>query len=261
MGRKSLYELLASAKKDDAKEFLLSLTNYIEKRGEERPPSANITPSSLKCIRQIVYKLLSTPVEDEKRSYNLKGITEVGIYRHETLQEYITQIPSWEFIDVEKYVKEKGLDLRIGEKTDHELHLYDDKNRISYMCDGIIKNSDGKYFILEIKTMMSMKFMRIKDEIPDEYKLQATCYSYLMQIPDVMFLFEDRDLLTKKAMVFTPTQEEKNHIRGLIYRVNKFADENIIPEKPDVDRKVCQYCRYKKRCNSDGIVQTTRENN
>lgn len=261
MGRKSLYELLASAKKDDAKEFFLSLTNYIEKCWEERPLSANITPSSLKCIRQIVYKLLSTTVEDEKRSYNLKGITEVGTYRHETLQEYITQMPSWEFVDVEKYVKEKGLDLRIGEKTDHELHLYDDKNRISYMCDGIIKNNTGKYFILEIKTMMSIKFMRIKDEIPDEYKLQATCYSYLMKIPDVMFLFEDRDLLTKKAMVFTPTQEEKNHIRDLIYRVNKFADENTIPEKPDVDRKVCQYCRYKKRCNSDGIVQTTRENN
>lgn len=259
MGRKSLYELLASAKKDEAKEFLLSLTNYIEKSGEERKPSASITPSSLKCIRQIVYKLLAMPVEEEKRSYNLKGITEVGTYRHEALQEYITQMPSWEYVDVEKYVKEKGLELRIGEKTDHELHLYDDKNRISYMCDGIIKNNDGKYFILEIKTMVSMKFMMIKNEIPDEYKLQATCYSYLMQIPDVMFLFEDRDLLIKKAMVFTPTQEEKNYIRDLIYRVNKFADENIIPEKPDVDRKVCQYCRYKKRCSSDGIIQFTKE--
>ena len=70
--------------------FLNGLTYTIEKLNQDNKhmPSATFSPSSMKCDRQMIYKLLSVPIDDKKDSYQLVGICENGTARHECIQSY-----------------------------------------------------------------------------------------------------------------------------------------------------------------------------
>jgi ferredoxin len=46
-------------------------------------------------------------------------------------------------------------------------------------------------------------------DVLDKHKAQAISYSMLMQIPDVLFLYVDRDLYNKKTFLYTPSAQEK----------------------------------------------------
>jgi CRISPR/Cas system-associated exonuclease Cas4 (RecB family) len=261
--------MIKGAKKEEvdyATDFLSSLTYTIEKVNQENKhkPSATFSPSSMKCDRQMIYKLLSVPIDDKKDSYQLVGICESGTDRHEHIQSYVNKMKDMdidcEYINVADYVREHKLPLRIGKESnfldEFETHLYTyEDNEVfpynsSFLCDGIIKFK-GKYFILEIKTQASMKAMRQTD-VQEEHKAQATAYSLFLGINDVMFLYEDRDLLGKKCFIYSPTEEEKNNLQDRLLKDWAMYKNNTICAKPDVDRKVCLYCAYKKTCSKGG---------
>ena len=161
---------------DYATDFLSSLTYTIEKVNQETKhiPSATFSPSSMKCDRQMIYKLLSVPIDDKKDSYQLVGICESGTDRHEHIQSYVNKMKDMdidcEYINVADYVREHKLPLRIGKESnfidEFETHLYTyEDNEVfpynsSFLCDGIIKFK-GKYFILEIKSLTNRMFMRL----------------------------------------------------------------------------------------------------
>ena len=253
---------------DYATDFLSSLTYTIEKYNMDNKhmPSATFSPSSMKCDRQMIYKLLSVPIDNKKDSYQLVGICESGTARHEVIQSYVNKMKDMsidcEYINVADYVREHKLPLKIGKESnfvdEFETHLYTkhdfgENNPFvfdsSFLCDGIIK-FNGKYFILEIKTQASMKAMRQTD-VQEEHKAQATAYSLFLGINDVMFLYEDRDLLGKKCFIYSPTDEERSN---LLKRLNSdwgLAMNKTICAKPNLDKKVCLYCNYKKECRTN----------
>lgn len=258
MSRRSLFDLINNAQKEEkdyASEFLTDLIYSIEKYDKlnEHINSKTVSPSSMKCLRAMVFKLLGKPKDKAKIPYTLIHICESGSQRHEALQKAILNMKDMgidcEYVNVKDYVTEHNLPLRVGTESDfengiYETHLYDDKNRISFLCDGIIKYK-GKYFILEIKTESAGKFMKQKD-VMAEHKYQATAYSLLLDIPDVMFLYENRDVLNKKVYIYTPTKQEKDKLQQKILSAIDYADKNEIPPKPvEVG---CRYCSYKEVC-------------
>ena len=82
-----------------------------------------------------------------------------------------------------------------------------------------------------------------------EHKYQATAYSLLLGIDDVMFLYENRDMLNKKVYLFTPSRKNKDDLLAKICRALKCADKNEIPDKPlTADKTTCCYCNYKESC-------------
>lgn len=264
MSRKALLDLISNAQKDEqdyASEFLTDLTYATEKLDKlnESEASKTISPSSMKCLRAMVFKLLGRPKDREKASYQIIDICASGTSRHESLQKMIYNMNSLgidcEYVNVKNYVKSHKLPLRIGKpsnfkKGEFETHLYSDKYRASFLCDGIIKYK-GKYFILEIKTESSGKFMKQKD-VMEEHKNQAIAYSLFLDIPDVMFLYENRDVLNKKVYIYTPSRQDKEKLQQLILDAINNADTNTIPAKPDnVSRELCQYCSYKEVCNKE----------
>ena len=119
---------------DYATDFLSSLTYTIEKVNQENKhkPSATFSPSSMKCDRQMIYKLLSVPIDDSKDSYQLVGICESGTDRHEHIQSYVNKMKDMdidcEYINVADYVREHKLPLKIGKESnfvdEFETHLY-----------------------------------------------------------------------------------------------------------------------------------------
>lgn len=261
MGRKSLFELINNAKKEEkdyASEFLTDLTYSIEKwdKINEHESSKTISPSSMKCFRAMVFKLMGKPKDKEKRSYQLIDICANGSSRHEALQQMIYNMKNLgidcDYVNVKDYVEKHKLPLRVGKASDFdrgefETHLYSDKYCASFLCDGMLKYK-GKYFILEIKTESASKFMKQKD-VMEEHKNQATAYSLFLGIPDVMFLYENRDLLNKKVYVYTPTKQDKHNLECTILDAIKHAKDNKIPDKPvDAGKELCKYCSYKEVC-------------
>lgn len=258
MSRRTLFDLINNATKDEkdyASEFLTDLTYSIEKLDKlnEHESSQSVSPSSMKCIRSMVFKLMGKPKDKAKKPYTLINICESGSQRHEALQRTIYQMKDvgidCEYVNVEDYIKENNIRLIVQKSSDfatgrYETHLYSLPYRASFLCDGVIKYK-GKYFILEIKTESSGKFMKQKD-VMEEHKAQATAYSLLLGIPDVMFVYENRDVLNKKAYIYTPTEQEKQVLEQKILKAIACNASNKIPDKPiDVD---CRYCNYKEVC-------------
>ena len=259
MARKSLFELINNASKEEhdyASEFLTDLTFSIEKYDKihEHASSNTISPSSMKCERGMVYKLIGTEKDKEKRSYQIIDICQSGSQRHEAIQQSICNMKEigldCEYVNVKDYVEEHNLPLRIGKEGTFETHLYSDKHRASFLCDGIIKYK-GIYYILEIKTESSGKFLKQKD-VMEKHKNQAIAYSLFLGIPSIMFLYENRDILSKKTFIYTPTKKEKKELEEKIFRCLQNASNNVIPEKPkEYGRDLCQYCPYKNRCENE----------
>ena len=119
------------------------------------------------------------------------------------------------------------------------------------MCDGIIKYKNH-YYILELKTESSFKFVNRKDVDSSHYK-QATAYSLAFGIDQVLFVYINRDVLDMKAFMFNVTDEMKESLVGYIEECDGYISRMITPPKPeDVPKKACNYCMYKTQCRKDG---------
>ena len=255
MSRKSLAAMIKAGKEDTPSSFLASLTKAIGIQ-EQREPSKTFKPSSLSCIRRAVFEVLGEPRNTSPQTAMSHGITSAGTFIHEYIQSQCLKMSGFEYINVGDYVREKELSLEVRKEQDiengeYETKLYSPEYNISFLCDGIIKRRD-KYFILEIKSCGNQKMFHL-EEVPDEYKQQAISYSQLLQIPDVLFLFVNRDLFQKKAFMYSPTREEIRYWQDKLAYGFECVREKKVPEKPKwANNKFCQYCKYVNSCNYYG---------
>ena len=132
-----------------------------------------------------------------------------------------------------------------------ETKLYHKELNMSFMCDGIIKYK-GRYYILELKTENSYKFMNRKDVDPSHYN-QGTAYSLALGIDQVLFVYISRDILDMKAFMFNVTDEMRDNLLEYIYECDGYIERQITPPKPEnITRKACTYCGYREQCKKDG---------
>ena len=241
------------------KQFLQDLIASIEKNAEANSgkPSKTYKPSSMNCTRQMVYQVLGVEPDPGKTTYQLEGICESGTDRHIRIQQAIEKIKDilnvdCVYIDVADFVNQRNLtDLEIVAKSGMETKLYNKKYNMSFMCDGIIKYK-SKYFIFEFKTETADKFYRRDDVDPNHYN-QATAYSINFGIDNVLFVYENRNTLDKKAYIRNVTDEMKEELIGKIEYCDSYLKQLKAPPKPaDVSKKACSYCAYRTRCGKDG---------
>ena len=248
----------ANEKLSPEQSFLTDLKKSIEMSAEEerRKPSQTYKPSSMKCIRNMYYQRAGMEPDEELSSYCSVGICNSGSDIHIRVQTYIEKMKDHgidcEYIDVADFVKSRNLDyLEIVSKSGMETKLYHKTLNMSFMCDGIIRYKNH-YYILEIKTEASFKWSSRTDTDPAHYK-QGTAYSVAFNLPEVMFLYINRDILDMKAYRFIPTDQMKEELVGDIEECDGYVDRLICPPKPvDIPRNVCNYCSYKTQCRKDG---------
>ena len=239
---------------------------------EKSPSSPSYKPSSLVCPRMMYFIRTGTEPDTGKVDPASVGIFESGTDRHDRIQHVLDGMKDlgmeFEYIDVPTYVKQKKLkDIKIVEKKGMETKCYNEKLKMSFLTDGIIRYiPEDKYFIFEYKTEVTQKFQRReKQEITHE--IQATAYALNFNINDVLFVYEDRNVCNKKAFRYTVTDEDKQtKVVKKIKYVEKCIKENTVPRKvlnEDLgiqgdygnDRKcgepakVCNWCAFKKACN------------
>ncbi len=238
-----------------ADKFLNEFIRTIQANQRTGIPSKTYKPSSMGgCSRSIYYELTGAPTDGVPEDYSFTGICESGTARHETLQNYVMQMKDagfeWEWVDPAEYVSEKKIPhMQVVERSGNEVKFYNDLYNMRFLCDGIVKLGD-RYFILEFKTESCYKFDK-HDDAWKAHKMQATCYSLCFDIDDIIFIYENRDVCTKKAFLVTVTDEMKDEVEEKIAEIDMAIDEGYVPDKED-SASECQYCDYKRQCRQDG---------
>lgn len=239
------------------KQFLMDLEYSIQKTDEKNTklPSKTYKPSGMLCTRQMVYQVLGYEPDKNANTASLIGICESGTDRHLRIQKAINDMKNngidCEYIDVADYIKLRNIpDIEIIEKKEMETKLYNPKMNLSFLCDGIIKYHN-QYYILEIKTESSNKFMS-RNSVDESHYDQAIAYATNLLIDKVLFLYECRDVCLKKTYIFTVTDEMKENFIGKLEYCDSYVKKIKIPPKPEnVLKKACNYCKYKKYCERD----------
>lgn len=238
--------------------FLSDLKRSIEliDAVEQRKPSTYYKPSSLHCIRNMYYQRTGTDQDPSDTSYCLIGICNSGTDIHVRIQVAVDRMKEsgidCEYINVGDYVKSRELnDLEIVSQSGMETHLRHKKLNLSFLCDGIIRYQ-GHYYILELKTESGFKWQQ-RTGVNEAHYNQGTTYSLCLGIPEVIFVYINRDTMDMKSYMFVPTAEQKSGIVDLINTCEGYVERNIVPPKDeDISRKTCQYCSYRTRCGKDG---------
>jgi len=239
-------------------DFLNDLKRSIEMTADKggRLPSKTYKPSGMNCIRASYYQIMGVQPDESSSSYSMVGICNSGTDIHVRVQTAVEQMKEngmdCEYIDVADFVKQRNLDyLDIVSKNGMETKLYHKKFNMSFMCDGIIKYKNH-YYILELKTESSFKFMNRKDVDPSHYQ-QGTAYSLAFGLDEVIFVYINRDILDMKSFMFKVTPEMKENLVGYIEECDGYVNRMIAPPKPEnVTKKACSYCGYKTQCRKDG---------
>lgn len=266
MARKSLKNImrLIDVAKEELpveKSFLDDLKRSIELTDEKnkRLPSQTYKPSSLKCDRNMYYQVIGMTPDEVNSSYIGIGICNSGSDIHERIQQSILDMKAngmdCEYLNVADYVKSRELkDLEIVKEPnfdnkEYETKLYHKKLNISFLCDGIIRYKN-RYYITEFKTESSNKFWQRQGVDESHYK-QATAYSLMLDINEVIFIYICRDNLEMKSYLFKPTSDMKNELIGSIDTVNNYILKKMLPPKQNIPKNICQYCNYRSSCKID----------
>ena len=239
-------------------DFLNDLKRSIEITADKnhRLPSKTYKPSGMNCIRASYYQIVGIKPDEENSNYVLVGICDSGADIHVRIQTAVARMLSngmdCEYIDVKKYVLFRELtDVEVISQNGMETKLYHKKLNMSFMCDGIIKYKNH-YYILELKTENSYKFINRKVVDPSHYN-QAIAYSLAFGIDQVLFVYISRDVLDMKAFMFNVTNDMKQNLIGYIEECDGYVSRMIAPPKSeDVSKKACSYCIYKTQCRKDG---------
>ena len=262
---KNIFNLIDAEKADLSVEqaFLNDLNRSIELTDEKnsRPGSKTYKPSGMNCIRQSYYTITGAKEDEHNANSGIIGICESGSDRHMRIQKAVMQM--WyndmecEYVNVADFVEFRDLTeyLDIVSRPDplhgeYETKLYHKTLNMSFLCDGIIRYKNH-YYILEIKTESSYKFMNRKDVDPSHYH-QAIAYSIALGLDDVIFLYECRDNCDKRAFMYHVTDDMKQELLGYIEECDSYIKKMKVPPIPqDVAKKTCSYCHFKGVCNKD----------
>ena len=218
-------------------------------------PSQKYKPSSLHCMRNMYFQVTGADLDKKSdKTGDFYGICESGEDRHIRIQRAISNMKKYgvycEYVDVEEYVKQNNLNLEVVSKKEFETKLYDKERNLIFLCDGILKYKD-KYYILEIKTETSFKWMD-RQRIDQNHNYQSYAYSLELGIEDVLFIYENRDICSKKSFISHITDEERQEIANRLSKCDEYVSRKVVPPfEENVTPKTCQYCDYKSVCRAN----------
>lgn len=261
MGRTSLRAVLGLVNRETMKEpaqaFLDDLIYVIQKPNYDPNwrQSPWYKPSSMGCTREMYYiRTQEAPnPSTEPNSYELIGMAESGSARHDSIQHWIAAMKDagidCEYVDVETYVKQRNLPIKIIEKKGMETKCFDPRYNMSFLTDGIVRYR-GRYFIFEFKTETSMKWNR-RTMIEDKHVYQGCAYALSFGISQVIFVYENRDTCAKKAYLLEATPELiRQRVVNPMEVCEKSIRRKVVPCRPD--RCPDNYCPYSNACMRDG---------
>jgi hypothetical protein len=244
---------LAKFNSSNSSEFLRLYESALDEDilgGETKTPSRTFAPSQIRCKRVSWFRLRGVEPEKESvvdRATNFTAM--VGTACHRNIQEILSKKLDSDWVDPEEYLKLKQLPYKyscIHNDYETQIEIFEPVP-IKFAPDGIIYWKD-KYWLLEIKTSEYSSFDKLSN-IKPQHLDQVKCYATLLDIHNVLVLYQDRMYGGLKCYEVKITDDDIQEIWNMFNEVIDCVNKNIAPEKP-MDRKYCtpSYCRYCKVC-------------
>lgn len=203
--------------------------------------SKYVSPSGLGCQVSIAWKLTGAPTTPQRESFQSRGFAEAGEDRHKRIQEFLSKTPYW--VDVEKYIKDKKLNLQVVRHDGYEVLLVSPEYQARFKLDGMLF-IDGHYYVLEIKTERQAA-NSTRTSPADKHQKQGISYTLMLDTDRILWVYEGRDFLEQKPFVQLVNKDDKKGLDKYIKDAIKYKDT---PEKLSRDEKSCTYCVFKNYC-------------
>lgn len=242
-------------------DFLDMYTKCIEKEIVESNSEVKhktFAPSQMRCDRVSWFRLRGTqPDKVNNPDIGLNFTAQIGTACHEAIQARLSKELGSDWISVNRWVEMNpeifaGYDMEIKQKGYESLIDLKKPYPVRFACDGII-NYQGKIRLLEIKTA---EFASLNDLTgPKEKHLdQIKCYSTLLHIPNVIFLYQERTYGDMKCFEITIPEYAQDDIRTRMSNVMHLAEVNIAPDGLPINDPDCtpSMCPYYKKCKEWG---------
>ena len=229
-------------------------------------PSTRYKPSSMHCMRNMYFQAMYTDLDSsDQKTPELIGICESGEDRHKRIQTVIMNMRKYgidcDYVDVKQFVAERNLPVKVVSDNGFETKIIDEERNISFMCDGIIKYK-GEYYIVEIKTEASRKWAA-RENVAPYHHYQAWTYSLEFGLDNILFIYENRDVCSKKPYMYHVTQENRDFIENRVRTCSEYVSAGKVPPKENTPEEVkaCVYCEYRTTCKACGDGEAKNEEN
>lgn len=215
------------------------------------PKHKTFAPSSFRCPRINWFRLRGVqPDEITSPDRTLDFSANIGTACHEIIQKNLSEALGEDWIDVGEYLKSLNLDwdysvTKSGYETLIEIHS---PIPIRFACDGIIR-FNGKLYLLEIKTSEYASFDELTNP-KEQHEDQIKCYSTLLQLEDVLVLYQDRLYGGLKCYEVKVTSADNRAVWDRFKYVQDMVDANIAPDRLPKGDGWCTaaHCPYYKKC-------------
>ena len=209
-------------------------------------------PSQMRCDRVSWFRLRGVqPDVATNPDRATEFIAEIGTACHELIQHRVSEKLQADWIEVEEWVRSNPTLF-----ADYEMNItksgYESRVEMTkpypvrFGCDGIIR-FNNKIYILEIKTTESATLADLI-EPKQKHMDQIRCYSTLLQIPDILFFYQDRTYGDAKCFEVNLTPNDWDEVKHKMDDVIWHVDANIAPDglpvgDPDCSQSMCPYYR------------------
>lgn len=217
-----------------------------------RPKSRTFAPSSMRCNRKSWFRLRGTePDILNSPDIGLNFRAEIGTARHLAIQTNLKNTLCEDWLNVDDYLKENPIPFEY-EITQNGMESLIKINNppIRFACDGILRFA-GKVFLLEIKTSEYNSWEALTKP-KDVHMDQIKCYAALLNIHDVLVLYEDRQYGGLKCYQLYINDNDFQTVMDKFEYVQKMADANLAPEGLPKGDYLCSNCEYKEKCKEWG---------
>ena len=209
-------------------------------------------PSQMRCDRVSWFRLRGVqPDKVTVPDKSLNFTAEIGTACHEIIQSRLQKKLGDDWIEVEDWIKSNpdlfsDYDMTIT-KAGYESRVEMRKPYpVRFGCDGILR-FQNKVYLLEIKTTESFSLADLVEPKP-KHMDQIKCYSTLLKIPNVLFLYEERQFGSQKCFEVTVTEDDWIATKQKMDNVLDCVQSNIAPDgllvgDPDCTQNICPYFR------------------
>jgi len=237
-------------------EFYENELNQKIVRQAAEPSHRTFAASSFRCDRRSWFRLRGVqPDELKQPDKGLDFISRIGTACHEIIQSDLREFLKEDWIDVCTYLKSINFSYEYTAKQSSnklETQIEIARPPIRFACDGIIRWKD-KLTLLEIKTCEYASWQDLTFA-KAEHIDQAMLYATLLNLNDVLFLYQDRWYGDLKCYSLSVSLAQQDEIKHRLEYVLDMVDKNLAPEGLPKGDKWCSpnYCPYHKKCKEYG---------
>lgn len=221
-----------------------------------RVASKTIAPSAFRCARRCWFRLRGAEPDTLKNPDKILDFSaNLGTACHTIMQTDLKNMLGCDWLDVTTYLDTINFKARYKytlKSTDNSLEtrISIESPPINFSCDGIIRWK-GEIYLLEIKTCDYGTFQDLispKAEHIDQVKL----YASLLQLSNVIFIYQDRVYGNIKVYEYEVTRSDVKYVNDTIQYILDCVDAQVAACRLPRGDKWCINCPYTVKCKEWG---------